>query len=176
MTDERMGDALWPALRRLPPGAGVVFRHRATPPAERRAALRRVERIVAARRLVLLVAGGGSGKAGVHGGGAAATGLRSWAAHDRRAAIRGVRHGAGVLFVSPVFATRSHPGARAIGAIRAARIGRGLGAVVVALGGMDARRWRRIAPLGFAGWAAIDAWLAPSPAPAAGQKRNTVPR
>ena len=174
MTDERMGDALWPALRRLPPGAGVVFRHRATPPAERRAALRRVERIAAARRLVLLVAGGGSGKAGAHGGGgAAANGLRSWAAHDRRAAIRGVRHGAGVLFVSPVFATRSHPGARPVGPMRAARIGHGLGATVVALGGMDARRWRRIARLGFDGWAAIDAWL--PRAGAVDQKRNTVP-
>jgi thiamine-phosphate pyrophosphorylase len=37
MTDERLGDALWTALRRLPRGAGIVFRHYATPPAERRA-------------------------------------------------------------------------------------------------------------------------------------------
>jgi hypothetical protein len=24
---------------------------------------------------------------------------------------------------------------------------------------MDARRWRRLAPLGAAGWAAIDGWI-----------------
>lgn len=158
MTDERMGAGLWPALRRLPPASGIVFRHHATPAAERRALLRRVERFAAARKLVLLVAGGGSGKAGVHGGGRGGA-LRSAAAHGRRQAIAGVRGGAHLLFVSPVFATRSHPGARPLGAMRAARIGRGLGAGVIALGGMDGRRWRRIAPLGFDGWAAIDAWL-----------------
>ena len=158
MTDERMGERLWSALRRLPPGAGVVFRHHATPPAARQALLRRVERIATARRLALMVTGGGSGKAGVHGLGCGC-GLLSTSAHDRRQAIAGVRVGAAVLFVSPVFATRSHPGAPALGPMRAARIGRGLGAWVVALGGMDARRWRRIARLGFDGWAAIDAWV-----------------
>jgi thiamine-phosphate pyrophosphorylase len=156
MTDERMGAGLWPALRALPPGSGVVFRHHATPAANRRVLLRRVERLALARRLVLVVAGGGSGKAGAHNGG---HGTRSVAAHDRRQAIAGVRVGATLLFVSPVFATRSHPGARPLGAMRAARIGLGLGAGVIALGGMDERRWRRIARLGFDGWAAIDAWL-----------------
>lgn len=156
MTDERMGEALWPALRRLPPGGGVVFRHHATPPAVRRALLRRVERIAAARRLVLLVAGGGgSGKAAGYG---RSRGAHGAAAHDRRDAERAARAGARLLFVSPVFATRSHPGAAAIGPRAAARIGRGLGASVIALGGMTARRWRRIRRLGFDGWAAIDAW------------------
>ncbi|RYD48780.1 MAG: thiamine phosphate synthase, partial [Sphingomonadales bacterium] len=27
MTDERMGDDLWDALKRLPRGSGVIFRH-----------------------------------------------------------------------------------------------------------------------------------------------------
>lgn len=161
MTDERLGDALWPALRRLPPGGGVVFRHHAIAAAERRTLLRRVERIATARRLVLLVAGGGSGKAGVHdprrGCG---RGLRSAAAHDRRQAIAGVRRGAAVLFVSPVYATRSHPDAIPLGPTRAAHIGRGLGVGVIALGGLNARRWRRVRAAGFDGWAAIDAWTA----------------
>jgi len=154
MTDERMGEALWAALRRLPPGAGVVFRHYATPPAERRALLRRVRRLAAARRLRLVV-----GRArGGHGRG---PGAESWPAHDRRQATAGVRAGAGRFFVSPVFATRSHPAAMPVGAMRAARVARGLGEVI-ALGGMDRRRWRRIARLGFDGWAAIDAWLPPA--------------
>jgi thiamine-phosphate pyrophosphorylase len=156
MTDERIGDALWPALRRLPPGGGVVFRHHSTPPAARRTLLRRVERIATARRLVLLVAGGGSGKAPGYGRVGGAGGA---AAHDRREAIRATRAGTSILFVSPVFATRSHPGAAAIGPLAAARIGRGLDAAVIALGGMTPRRWRRTRRFGFDGWAAIDAWM-----------------
>ena len=174
MTDERLGDQLWQALRRLPPGAGVVFRHHATPPAERRTLLRRVERIATAKRLVLIVAGGGSGKAGAHGV-TRARGLRSAAAHDRRQAIVGVRQGAAVLFVSPVYATRSHPTAAPLGPMCAARIAGRLGAWVIALGGMDARRWRRIRSLGFDGWAAIDAWKASGAPSDRRQKRNTVP-
>jgi hypothetical protein len=78
MTDERMGDALWPALRRLTPGSGVVYRHYATPARERRAVLRRVLRLARARELVLVVAGGCSVRAdGVHGR-LITQGIRTW--------------------------------------------------------------------------------------------------
>lgn len=160
MTDERLGP-LAPVLRRLPPGAGVVFRHHATPPAERRALLRQATRIARARRLVLIAARAPAAD-GLHGRGHAKGKLRTWPAHNRREAVAGHQVGARVLFVSPVFATRSHPGAPAIGPAPAAHIGRGLGAEVIALGGMTARRWHRIRHLGFDGWAAIDAW-APRP-------------
>ena len=120
----------------------------------------------------LTVAGGGSGKGGVHGvmPGPRAV-FRTASAHDRRQAIRAARAGASVLFVSPVYATRSHPGAAPAGPIAAAHIGRGLGVGIVALGGMNARRWRRISRLGFDGWAAIDAWLDRG----CRQKRKMVP-
>ncbi|TXC72986.1 thiamine phosphate synthase [Sphingomonas ginsenosidivorax] len=157
MTDERMGDALWTALGRLPPGSGVVFRHYATPPTARRALLVRVKRVAQARRLVVVVAGGGVGGAdGVHGG-ARTKGLRAWPAHDRAEALAGRRAGADALFVSPVYATRSHAGEGGIGPLGAIRIGRGLGIPLIALGGMTERRWRRLR--GFYGWAAIDAWV-----------------
>ena len=159
MTDERLGD-LAAVLRRLPPGTGIVFRHRATPPRERRALLRLAKRIARARRLTL-VAATTAARDGIHGAGRT-TGLRTWSAHNRREAIAGVSVGAHVLFVSPVFATRSHPGAVPLGPAKAARIGQGLGAQVIALGGTNARRWRRIRHWGFDGWAAIDAW-APRP-------------
>ena len=156
MTDERMGDALWPALRRLAPGSGVVFRHYSL---GRRARLRlfvAVRRCARARRLKVLSAGVRlPGADGAHGG----RRPTSAPAHDRREARRAVRAGATLLFVSPVFATRSHPGAPALGPARAARIARGLGARTIALGGMDARRWRAVRRVGFAGWAAIDAWM-----------------
>jgi thiamine-phosphate pyrophosphorylase len=152
MTDERIGDALLPIVRGLPPGSGVVFRHLATPRAERHALLRRVHRIAVARRLVLTVVAGPLGLA-AHGG----QNARSAPAHDRREAIAGARAGAVYLFVSPVFVTQTHPGAPALGVRRALAIGRGLPASVIALGGMSERRWRYRA--GFDGWAAIDAWL-----------------
>ena len=152
MTDERSGDALWRALRRLPPGSGVVFRHRATPRRERHALWLRVRRIAVARGLVLVAAGPLPGARGQHGGRTPTTA----AAHHRREAI--ARRHAAYLFVSPVFPTRSHPGRAGIGPAAAAAIARGLGARVVALGGMDERRFRRIRHLGFDGWAAIDAF------------------
>ena len=63
-----------------------------------------------------------------------------------------------MLFVSPVFATRSHPGARALGRARLGLMIRNLPVPVIALGGMDARRAAGLQPLGIYGWAAIDAW------------------
>lgn len=162
MTDERMGDAMWPALRKLPPGSGVVFRHYATTAAVRRAMLRRVKRIAFARGLVVVVAGPASIEAdGAHGRvrTRATAGIRTWPAHDRAEALAGQRARADALFVSPVHATRSHAGASGLGSARAMRIVRGLGIPVIALGGMDEPTWRRIRRFGFYGWAAIDAWL-----------------
>ncbi|WP_231420584.1 thiamine phosphate synthase [Sphingomonas sp. Leaf205] len=159
MTDERMGDALWPALRRLTPGSGVVFRHYATPERERQALLRRVIRIAQARRLVVVVAGNFTIAAdGVHGP-ARTRGIRTWPAHSRIEALAGKRAGADALFVSPIHPTRSHDGAAGIGPARAIRIGSGLGIPMIALGGMTESRWRRIQRFGFHGWAAIDAWM-----------------
>jgi thiamine-phosphate pyrophosphorylase len=160
MTDERLGDALWGALwgalRRLPPGSGVVFRHYATPAAERRMLFARVRRVARARRLVLVVAGPPMAGALRHG---RIAGAYSWPVHNRAEGLAAQRAGAKMVMVSPVFPTRSHPGAAALGAARAARIGRLAGVPLIALGGMTERRWRRIARLGFTGWAGIDAWV-----------------
>ncbi|WP_184054404.1 thiamine phosphate synthase [Sphingomonas aerophila] len=156
MTDERVGDALWTALRRLPPGSGVVVRHHRTPACQRRLLIRQIRRIAVARRLVMVVAGGAVG-AGTHGVGGGVGQLRTWAAHDRRQAIAGIRVGAKILFVSPLFPTRSHPGAPALGPAKAARITAGLPVAAIALGGMTARRFIRARHWGFSGWAAIDA-------------------
>jgi thiamine-phosphate pyrophosphorylase len=155
MTDERMGDGLWAALRRVPPGGGVVFRHLATPARERLALFRRVRSVAVARRLVLVVAGERLPWAGRHGGTRPVTAP----AHDRREAVAGVRKGARVLFVSPVFATRTHPGVRGLGVRRAGAVVRGLPVLAMTLGGMDARLWRGMRRLGFVGWAGIDGWL-----------------
>ncbi|MDF7777921.1 thiamine phosphate synthase, partial [Sphingomonas sp. AOB5] len=83
-------------------------------------------------------------------------GLTMASAHSRREAIAAIRRGADALFVSPVFATRSHPGAPALGRVRFGLMVQGLGVPVIALGGMNARRMRGLPAHGYA---AIDSWL-----------------
>jgi thiamine-phosphate pyrophosphorylase len=156
MTDERQGDALWDALRRLPRGGGVVFRHYATPAAERRRLFARVVRVARARGLVVVRAGPwcGGGADGVHN--RRGRGVRTASVHSLAEARSAARRGADAVFVSPVFATRSHPGAEVLGVRGAERIARAVRVPVIALGGMDAARFRELT--GFYGWAAIDAW------------------
>lgn len=161
MTDERMGEGLWQALERLPRGSGVVFRHYSLPLAERRALFARVAKVARRRGLVLLRAGEqrlGIWEDGTHGTGRRVHGWYSRAAHSADEVVAGVQAGADLLFVSPVFATRSHPGAPALGPVRLGSLVRGVGVPVIALGGMDASRARRLRRLGVYGWAGIDAW------------------
>jgi thiamine-phosphate pyrophosphorylase len=165
MTDERMGDALWDALARLPKGAGVVFRHYGLPSAERCALFARVRKIARARRLTLLLAGPPrlaiAWRAdGAHGRSrhirAAKPLIRSAPVHDRRE-MHATRRCA-LRFVSPVHATRSHPDGGALGVVRLGLlIGRDR-AGLVALGGMTPARARALQALGIRRWAAIDWW------------------
>ena len=160
MTDERMGDRLWDALLRLPPGAGIVFRHHATERQARRTLFERVRKIARRRRLTLLLAGQprdaiGWRADGAHGNRKVGGLLHSSSAHDYRELVRAVRSGADLVFLSPVFATRSHPGARTLGRIRFRSLGRNCPIPVIALGGMDSRRAKGLCAYG---WAAIDAW------------------
>lgn len=158
MTDPRLGEALWDALARLPRGSGVIFRHYQLPSAERRALFARIAKVARRRGLVLLRAGATPmrGERGTHG--ARGRWLTTWPVHSRREAMAAIRAGADALLVSPVFPTRSHPGAPALGPVRFGMLVRGLPVPVLALGGMDARNARRLAPFGIHGWAAIDAW------------------
>lgn len=161
MTDERLGEGLWQAIARLPRGAGIVFRHYATPPPERRRLFARLIRVARGRGLIVVRAGPrcGYGEAGTHNVARHSPGLRTAAAHSRREALAAVWAGVDAVFVSPVYATRSHPKARALGIKGAQRIVQGLAVRRIALGGMDATRFRGLH--GFDGWAAIDAWSVP---------------
>jgi thiamine-phosphate pyrophosphorylase len=82
--------------------------------------------------------------------------LRTMPCHHRREVI--AARGADLRLISPVFPTRSHPGAPVLGAVRAGLMIRGERASLIALGGMTRERARRMAALGFDGWAAIDAF------------------
>lgn len=148
MTDERMGDALLPAIRRLPKGAGVIFRHYSLPPAERAALFDQVKRLARARRLMLV----SGDKYGGHG---RQRGALTAPVHSIPERIAAERNGARLLFVSPVFPTMSHPGRRALGPLRFGQLIRGSAVPIIALGGMTPRRARSLAVFGIYGWAAI---------------------
>ena len=162
MTDQRQGDRLFDALARLPAGAGIVFRHYALP-AEERWRLYREVRGIARRDGHLLLLGGPADEArawradGSHGPGPG-EGLRTAPAHDLREIRAAERAGAALIFLSPVYRTRSHPGAPVLGPAEFGRLCRRTRLPVVALGGMDRRRARALRLRGAWGWAGIDAW------------------
>ncbi|HMS22048.1 thiamine phosphate synthase, partial [uncultured Sphingorhabdus sp.] len=98
------------------------------------------------------------GADGVHGPGASSKRLLlSAPAHNPREIKQAKRHGAGIMFLSPLRKTRSHPGERALGALAFRRLAvLCQPALVVALGGMnraEAAKWPRNI---VHGWAAID--------------------
>jgi thiamine-phosphate pyrophosphorylase len=145
LTDARLGTDLLRIVRRLPRGSGVVVRHYDLPAAERRALLRRVRRLAPGRKLTI-VDDRADRIARVHS-----------ASQLRRALLRRPE----LLFLSPLFATRSHPDWLPLGRMRAAALVRMARRPVLALGGMSPRRYQQLRALGFSGWGGIDAW-APS--------------
>lgn len=142
IADERLGEELWTALRSLPRGSGVLVLYRDMPKAQRARLLAGLRRLGRVRGLT--IADECSGQAA--------------RIHDvrelRTAGLRRVR----LLFLSPLYPTRSHPDWEPIPRMRAAALARLARALVVALGGMNPRRFRRLDGLGFHGWAGIDAW------------------
>ncbi len=162
MTDERIGDGLFPALDRLPAGSGLVFRHYSLEDSQRRRLFDRVRMLASDRSLLLLLAGSVElaeawGADGSHGAGPG-RGLRSAPVHDLFEIRAAERAGASLLFLSPVFETNSHPGGRTLGLARFAWLARRTALPVIALGGMNPILGRRLQSFGAYGWAAIDAW------------------
>ena len=163
MTDERVEDAsLLAAAARLPRGrAGIVFRHYRTEAMKRRALFEAL-RAIARRRLVLMLAGDARTAAawradGWHGRDGPKNFHRlihSQAAHDRQELQAAAR--ADMVLLSPLFPTRSHPGAGALGRIGFAALARQAKAPVIALGGVRAKHRHMLRGIGAAGWAAID--------------------
>lgn len=172
MTDERLGDDLVPAIEDLPFGSGIVFRHYRLDAAERLILFERVKALACRRRLTLLLAGSANlardwGADGSHGlGGPTGGRFRSAPVHDLKEIRLAERAGASLLFLSPVYPTRSHPGEDVLRPARFSLLARATELPVVALGGMSRRR---AASMGVERWAAIDG-IQPA------QKRKAVPR
>lgn len=164
MTDERQGDALWVALKRLPRGSGVVVRHY-MPDKARRRLIGRIRRIARRRRLALIVAGPEKPAVRARADGfhersqriGSRRMLRTVAVHNRRELVAAERVRADLVFVSPVFATESHPGAPSLGRMRFGMLARQARIPIIALGGMTARRAASLRAFGIHGWAAVGA-------------------
>lgn len=164
MTDDR--DADWAgAVARLPRGSIVVVRSR---DAKKRAAL--AERLHGLA--TLLIAGDPDlaleiGAAGLHLPETHMKQAHHWrlrrpdwiitsSAHSLSALMHA--HALDAVFLSPVFATTSHAGARALNPSRAALIAAAAPVSVYALGGVTARNAPLLAPV-FSGIAAISSLL-----------------
>ncbi len=115
---------------------------------------RDLRRICRDRRLLLAVAGdwrlAAALGAGLHlRAGRRPTAPRSCpaltsSAHRRADIVAARRAGAALVFLSPVFATASHPGARTLGAARWNALAQRAGIAVGALGGVDGAGIRRL--------------------------------
>ncbi len=162
------------AIRALPPGAGVILRHKDATARARLAGV--VAPLCRARRLCLLIAGDGPlaarvGAAGVHFSEAKVNEARRWrrghprwlvtvAAHSATALLRAARVGAHAALLSPVFPTASHPATRPLGPHRFARLALRSRLPVYALGGVTADLAPRLKHSGAVGIAGISGIVA----------------
>jgi thiamine-phosphate pyrophosphorylase len=157
--------------RRLPRGAGVVYRAFGAADAVEKG---RALAVVCRRRGLILLVGADPGLAmrlgadGLHlpermvfrAGRIRALQRRfrvTAAAHSLTAARRASKAGAQAIVVSPVFPSRSPSAGRPLGVFALARIVRRAGVPVYALGGVNTRTARRLKLAGVAGLAAIEA-------------------
>lgn len=166
VSDARNDGVIAAVLARLPRGAGLIFRHHHLPAGPRRARFRELAR--AARRHGHAVALAGSVREARRWAADAAYGpparlarrapgcravLRLATVHSWRELAAAQRVRADAVLLSPVFATRTHPGAATLGTVRFRLMASRALLPAIALGGMDARRARAI---GAVRWAAID--------------------
>ncbi len=165
MTDRRNEAVLEESVKGLPRGSGIIFRHYHLDSDARRSRFLSIKALAKRRDHILLLAGSPKlarqwGADGVHG--------RQWKRHQTTSLLHSAPvhnpkeikaanlNGADLLFLSPAFATRSHPGQRPLSQLQLKRLIVLCRKPVILLGGMDAYRFRQREHLGAHGWAAID--------------------
>jgi len=137
IVDRQPADELRRAISALPRGSGVLLLRRPDPHGQRwlwHAANRRslvflVEEQRTARRV-----------------------------HDQRELTRALLKRSGLILISPIWPTSSHPDWKPLPRMRAAALARLARRKAIALGGMNQERYAKIARLGFIGWAGISAF------------------
>ncbi|MET1754223.1 thiamine phosphate synthase [Novosphingobium sp. RD2P27] len=162
ISDARIDERLEAALRRLPRGSGFIFRHYHLPLPERRARFRALMKI-SRRHGHLTVLADEAQQArrwkaqGAYGSSKRLTRglalLRLVTAHSLKEIGDANRMRADAVLISPVFSTRTHPGAPTLGSIRYRLLAARSRVPVIALGGMNPARAQAI---GANRWAAIE--------------------
>jgi thiamine-phosphate pyrophosphorylase len=162
VSDERNDGRLERVLKHLPRGSGFIFRHYHLAPGMRRARWKNLARLAVSRgHLVALSSTVGGAR---RWGGDAVYGpperlakgpaiLRLVTAHSLREIGAAHRARADAILLSPVFATRSHPAAKALGPVRFRLLAERAKVPVIALGGMSKPRAKALM---WKKWAAID--------------------
>jgi thiamine-phosphate pyrophosphorylase len=131
--DARLDEA---ALRRLAPGSGVLVIG-----ALRGDEQKRLRRLAKIRRLTVV-----------------AEGRSAQRVHNIRELRRALLRRTPLVLLSPIHPTRSHPQWKPPARMRVAALARLASRRLLALGGMDARKYARVKALGFQGWAGISAF------------------
>ncbi|AWW73440.1 thiamine phosphate synthase [Erythrobacter sp. KY5] len=161
LSDERNDAALEESIAHLPQGSGFVFRHyHLEPEARRERFLQLLPLLLRAEHWVILsdsfVRAQEWGAHGVYGAlGSVHRADQRWiaTAHDEDEIAIANEHGADAVMISPVFPTRSHPGAATLGVERFHKLAALSKIPVIALGGMNQARAKE---LDWPRWAAID--------------------
>jgi thiamine-phosphate pyrophosphorylase len=163
ISDARNDARLEAALARLPRGSGMIYRHYHLPDAERLARFRALRRVAKARGHIVILADSALtarewGADGIYGSPRALTPRRAGlvhlaTVHNPREIALANRLNTDAVLLSPVFATRSHPGGASLGPVRFRLLARLARRPVIALGGMTPARARA---LDWPRWAAID--------------------
>lgn len=163
ISDARNDAVLDHALRRLPRGSGFIYRHYHLDGPQRWARFQHLRHLAQSRGHCVVLADSALtarewGADGIYGAPRALYPRRCGmlqiaTAHNLHEIALANRMGADAVMLSPVFATRSHPGARTLGPVRFRMMAAHSSVPVIALGGMDAHgaQW-----LNWPRWAAID--------------------
>lgn len=155
--------------RRLPRGTAVVYRHFGAE--DRVQVARQLATLCRSRALVLLIGADTElaqtcGADGVHwperlmpGERGGAFRIVTAAAHDAKAVARASAAGFDACVLSPIFPSASASAQTELGLFRASQIVRASAIPVIALGGVTERNAARLSGRGFAGVAAVEAFL-----------------
>ena len=162
LSDERNDAVLEDALRRLPRGSGFIYRHYHLLNSERVARWFELRRVARSRGHLVVLADSALtarewGADGLYGAPRALYPTRRLltlaTAHSLHELAAANRMRADAVLLSPAFATRSHPCAKALGPLRFRLLAKLATMPVIALGGMTPRAAGR---LRCPRWAAID--------------------
>ena len=129
-------------VRKLPTRSGILLILPDIRPRDRERLLRRLRHVARGRSLTIIDERDGD----------------AVRVHDLRGLRMELLNRTPLILLSPMYPTRSHPDWPPLPRMRAAALARLAGRSLVALGGMNERRFAQVRALGFQAWAGISAF------------------